>query len=170
MDTEIWGTGNHHKRQGSAIHIFVVGEPLHSSFHIPHSDNRLPPPIQRPRGAFPPPSEEFSPRQGGRGRLVLTPSLGFARFQDVMWRGLRIVTIRSSVWISASVTRPVFVRSRAAVADVSQGLSRGSGWPHSSPDSPPHNTVANSPSRGFVALQVRFGPPRRRPAAPVAAL
>ena len=159
MDPEVWGTSNHHKRQGSAVHIFIVGEPLHSSFHLPHSDDRLPPPIQRPRGAVPPPSEEFSPRQGGRSRLVFAPSLGIARFQDVMWRGLGIFTIRSSVWFSAGFARPIFVRSRVTVADVSQGLSRGSGWPHSSPDTPPHNTVTNSPSRGFVTLEVRFGPP-----------
>ena len=152
MDPEVWGTGNHHKRQGSAIHIYVVGEPLHSSFHLPQSDDRLPPPIQRPRGAVPPPSQECSPRQGGRSRLVFAPSLGIARIQDVMWRGLGIFTIRSSVWFSAGFARPVSLHPRAAVADLPPGFSRGFGRPLPSPNFTSYDSVADSSSRGSPSL------------------
>jgi hypothetical protein len=44
------------------------------------------------------------------------------------------------------------------------------GRPLSAPDFASHNTVADFPSRGSPVVEVCLGPPRRRPAAPVAAL
>ncbi len=78
VDPEVRGTGYHHKRQGSTVHIFIMGEPLFSSLHLTHSNHRLPPSIQQPRGEVPPPSEGCSPCQGGRSRLVFAPALGIA--------------------------------------------------------------------------------------------
>jgi hypothetical protein len=63
-----------------------------------------------------------------------------------------------------------FLSTRAAVAEFPPRIPGFVGRPLSASNFTPHNTVASFPSRGSPVVKVCLGPPRRRPATPVAAL
>jgi hypothetical protein len=69
-----------------------------------------------------------------------------------MERGVRFFTFRSCVWFTVGFARSIPFHTRAAVADLPTGFSRGFGGPLSSSDITPHYTVSDSPPRGFVAI------------------
>jgi hypothetical protein len=66
--------------------------------------------------------------------------------------GLRFFTFGSCVWFTVGFARSIPFHTRAAVADLPTGFSRGFGRPLSSSDITPHYTVSDSPPRGFVAI------------------
>jgi hypothetical protein len=170
MDTVIRHSRHHYKRQRPAIHLFVVGQPVSAPLHQTHSDERLPPAIQRPRGGVSPPSEGCSPSQSGWGRLVLTHPSGIVGFQVSLEGGLRFFPFRGCFWFTVGLARAVSFCTRVAVSVVHQGFSRRPGWPLPHSDSSPHHAIAHIPSRGSPVGSLCAGLPRRRPAAAVAAL
>jgi hypothetical protein len=77
--------------------------------------------------------------------------LGHDGYTYGLERGFGFFTFRGSFRFTVGVARTVSFHSRAAVADLHKGFSRGFGRPLTSPDITQHYAISDNPPRGAVA-------------------